>query len=86
MNAVPREEGLAEGSLAEEMSASSLQGDEVPAGGAPLAASVSPAARAPVSSPVAGASAAAPAAPLPPDQLSIKTKVFAFTAMCVGFC
>ena len=76
MNAVSRDEGLAEGSL---------QGDEVPAGGAPLAASVSPAARAPVSSPVAGASAAAPAAPLPPDQLSIKTKVFAFTAMCVGF-
>jgi len=44
-----------------------------------------PADASPSRQPVTGGPVAAPAASFAPDQLSTKTKVFAFTAMCVGF-
>ena len=74
MNAVPREEGPVDRLPAEEPIAPGVGS----AGGAAAAEGVGL---------VDGATAAAIAAPiaLSPDQLPLKTKIFAFTAMCVGF-
>ena len=52
------------------------------AGGAIATLTTAPAGTAAASGPSAALTAAAPPTP---DQLSLKTKVFAFTAMCVGF-